>query len=526
MFKNFVILLLIFAATLAIYLITEDTPNNKLERLREDYTVKEISSIDHSKLEVLQQDFTDPRQVTAACISCHTERHTEFMQTAHWNWEREEYIEGRGIVKIGKKNNINNFCIGIAGSEGLCNKCHAGYGWSDKNFDFNDSLNVDCLVCHDNSGTYEKANGLAGLPKPSVDLGHVARNVGKPLKENCGSRHFMSGGGNNVKHGDLDIALLSTTKDVDVHMAVDGLDMECVACHTAENHKMKGKLYSVSSMNKDRMECEACHSDMPHEKSIINEHSIKVACQTCHIPEYAKVNSTKMHWDWSEACQSTDPNYHVSDSLGNHIYLAKKGRFVWQRNVTPEYVWFNGTADHYLMGDKIDTTQQPIDINTLNGSYADRNSKIIPVKIHRTRQPYDPEYMWLLQPKLWDADSGNGALWVDCKTTPIKDMWGIASEKGMEYIGLPYSGKHDFVNTRMYWPINHMVSPKENALDCKSCHVREGGRLDEIRDFYMPGRDYNGFIQTAGIWVIVLSVLGVFSHAAGRIFMSYRKNRK
>jgi octaheme c-type cytochrome (tetrathionate reductase family) len=526
MTKNLIILLLIFAGTYAIYWATEDTPNNKLAVLQQEFQQKHVASVDHSKLAVLQQDFDDPRMVTAACISCHTERHTEIMKTPHWNWEREEYIEGRGIVTIGKKNNINNFCIGIAGSEALCNKCHAGYGWDGKDFDFQDSLNVDCLVCHDNSGTYEKANNMAGLPKESVDLGLVARHVGIPMKENCGSCHFMSGGGNNVKHGDLEMALLNTTKDVDVHMAADGMDMECVACHTADNHQIKGKMYSVSSMDKDRMECESCHSEQPHSESIINEHSVKVACQTCHIPEYAKVNATKMHWDWSAACKTMDPNYHESDSLGNHVYLAKKGRFVWQKNVTPEYTWFNGTADHYLMGDKIDTTQQPIDINTLNGSYADRNSKIIPVKIHRTRQAYDPVHLTLIQPKLWDADSGNGALWVDCKTIPIKDMWGIASEKGMEYIGLPYSGQYDFINTRMYWPINHMVSPKENALDCKSCHTREGGRLEDLKDFYMPGRDYNGFVQTAGVTAIILSLLAALGHAFGRIFVSFKKNQK
>ena len=43
-------------------------------------------------------------------------------------------------------------------------------------------------------------------------------------------------------------------------------------------------------------------------------------------------------------------------------------------------MWFNGTADHYLLGDTIQSI--PVKMNTLNGSYTDRHSKIIPVKIH------------------------------------------------------------------------------------------------------------------------------------------------
>ena len=43
-----------------------------------------------------------------------------------------EYIEGRGIRYIGKKNILNNFCIGVAGSRESCDKCHIGYGWGDR----------------------------------------------------------------------------------------------------------------------------------------------------------------------------------------------------------------------------------------------------------------------------------------------------------------------------------------------------------------------------------------------------------
>jgi hypothetical protein len=40
----------------------------------------------------------------------------------------------------------------------------------------------------------------------------------------------------------------------------------------------------------------------------------------------------------------------------------------------------------------------------------------------------------------------------------------------------------------------------------------------------MPGRDYNAAIDTAGVWLIILSLLGVAAHSAIRIFSW--KNRK
>ncbi len=74
-------------------------------------------------------------------------------------------------------------------------------------------------------------------------------------------------------------------------MGVDGVNMQCVDCHTAKKHQMKGKMYSVSSMNRNRVACEDCHTAMPHRNEILNEHTYKVACQSCHIPTYAKVNN-------------------------------------------------------------------------------------------------------------------------------------------------------------------------------------------------------------------------------------------
>lgn len=484
-----------------------------LVQLKERLAKKAKPSVDHSKFDKLKQPFKKPQDVTAACLSCHNGRHTEVMQSSHWNWERTEYLPGKGIRNLGKKNVLNNFCIGISGNQQSCNKCHVGYGYGDADFDFKNPLNIDCLACHDNSSTYVKAAGGAGMPDPKVDLNLVAQKVGKPQRTNCLTCHGFGGGGNNVKHGDLEKALFDPSKSVDVHMGTDGMDMQCVACHTAEKHQMLGKMYSISSMNRDRSTCEGCHTDVPHSDDVLNKHTLKVACQTCHIPVYAKVNPTKLTWDWSTAGRLKDGQpYEEKAADGTDSYLSIKGSFTWGKNLKPEYAWSNGTASHYLLGDPVDPSQ-PVKINELHGSYSDPEAKIIPVKIHRAKQIYDTENKYLIQPKTVSTQPGDGGYWKEFN-------WIRASEEGMKLVDLPFSGKVGFIDTEMIWPINHMVSPKTQTVSCTECHVRQGGRLEKLTGFYLPGRDFSPWLERLGKALLLLSLLGVIVHGSARIWMA------
>ena len=488
-----------------------------LMKLKGKYSKTEKPSVNHSKFAMLQQKFTSPQAVTKACVSCHNMTTQQVMNGNHWNWEREEYIEGRGIVYLGKRNAINNFCIGTKGNEQSCAKCHVGYGMDSKGNIYTDSLNIDCLVCHDNTETYAKAQEKSGAPISTLNFTEIAEHIGKPKRSNCGVCHFYGGGGNNVKHGDLEMSMFEPTKDIDIHMASEGMNLQCVDCHLTEQHNISGKVYSLSSMNLNRNTCEQCHTKTPHDENILNEHTLKVACQTCHIPTYAKDNATKMFWDWSTAgrLKNGEP-YSEEDSLGNHTYLSIKGSFVWKKNVKPDYIWFNGTASHYLKGDIVQDTTDVLILNQLHGSYVDDESKIFPVKIHLARQPFDPVNRMLIQPKLFAEKKGEGAFWKDFN-------WQTASEIGMKESNLPYSGKITFIKTGMYWPVNHMVADKENTVQCNECHTRSDSRLAGLTDFYLPGRDYSAPIDIAGKWILILTIVGVFIHATIRI-LSYKKH--
>ena len=475
--------------------------------------------VDHSEFEELQKEFTDPSEVTEACVSCHNKRHTEVMSNAHWSWDRERVRANGDTVRSGKRNVVNNFCIATNTNTWKCTSCHIGYGYDDKDFDFTDYRRIDCLVCHDTTGAYEKEPLGSGYPvkeKQSYadktyfppNYNYIATHVGKPDIENCGKCHFFGGGGNNVKHGDLSSDLYHADKDMDVHMDEYGNDMTCIDCHETENHDMQGKIVSVSSMSDSRLSCEKCHEGDVHENNTLNRHSNKVSCQTCHIPVYAKGVPTKMSWDWSTSGKLDKSGKTISehDSLGNVTYKTPKGTFVWESNVTPEYAWFNGTAEQYVYGDTIKDTTEVLKIVEIFGSYEDGLSKIVPVKIHRGKQIFDPVNKMLITPHVYGHDSTAYKVGLD---------WDLSAKTGMDYAGLPYSGKYSFISTEAYWPLNHMVSPTKNALKCIDCHSKDG-RLENLGGFYMPGRDSSSLLDILGVLLIFGAFGGVIIHGGIR----------
>ena len=516
-----IILLGLVTVSFVSLLQNSEIQESQVTLLKEKLSKKSPPSVDHTKFPELQKQFNSPQEVTLACLSCHNLRGIEVMHSNHWNWEEPVYIKDRGIVYLGKKNALNNFCLGTEGNELACAKCHVGYGMtSSKTFDFNDQKNIDCLACHDNTETYAKAQEKGGAPVATLDFANIAQNVGRPNRANCGVCHFYGGGGNNVKHGDLEKAMFEPTRDIDVHMAVDGVNLVCVDCHSAERHNIKGQLYSLASMNRNRVFCEDCHQEAPHQTSILNKHTYKVSCQTCHIPTYAKVNATKTYWDWKTAGKTKDGKpYEINDEEGNHIYLSTKGSFKWGKNLKPDYIWFNGTADHYIIGDKIQDSTKPLVLNDLKGSYSDKKSKIVPVKIMKTNQCFDPVNEILSIPKLFSPKVGEGAFWKDFDCLK-------ALEVGMKELGLPFSGELSFIETEMNWPVNHMVSTKDKAVQCQECHTINNSRLANLNDFYMPARDRNPVIETAGAGILILSFFVVVLHGGYRIYTSRKFNKK
>lgn len=437
------------------------------------------AAVDHS--EFVKGPFKNGPEVTKVCLECHEEQASDFMKTTHWTWAgTPNMVKGMEKSKkvYGKSNMINAFCTSIqGGKDGVvhesCGKCHAGYGWTRTDYDFSDKGKVDCLICHAQKGNYTR--GAVGcdvdnksIEKGSMDLLKAAQSVGLPNRKNCGSCHFYGGGGDAVKHAGLDSTLEKPSKSQDVHMASKekgGQDMTCQSCHVTEKHKIGGAS-SMMAHYDTRVNCDQCHSGAkaPHQKAkngaLINKHLATVACQTCHIPFFAKGQATKMAWNWSDVGKDIKPE----EQFDKETFAKHKGTFTWGMNVKPVYAWSNGMVERYMVGDKIKDPKKTVTMAAPVGDIKDKKAKIYPYKLYTGDQPMDSKHKHLIVFQQYKS------LWLDFD-------WDKACRLGAEGVGLPYSGKHQFVNTVTYIAAQHEVSPKEEALQCGECHMG-GNRLN------------------------------------------------
>jgi len=482
------------------------------------------NTTDHSKHKALQKDFKSGMEITQACVSCHSEAQNQFHKTIHWTWLADPSDKERQYGKAG--NSLNNFCISTnKTADASCLACHPGWGTS------KDSP-VNCLVCHSHKKmNFDEAvediksfleegdeESLEIAKEIQEELKTAVQYIGLPARQNCGSCHFYGGGGDGVKHGDLDTSLVKPSKTLDVHMGVDGQNFTCTRCHSTTLHNISGRVYTqpaatdrkslVEDDLANKITCESCHTSQPHKSGQkMNEHTDKVACQSCHIPDFARVNPTKMSWDWSQSGKLKDgKKFKTKDEFGKFEYMTIKGQMKWAKDVKPDYFWYNGVIKSVTAKDKID----PAGIAKVSWPVGDRedpDSRIYPFKMHNGRQPYDKINQTLLMPLL----SGEQGYWNTLD-------WNEALSVGQTSMGLPFSGEFDFVETTYVFPITHMVAPKDKSLSCKECHSKSDSRLANLKGFYMPGRDFSRILNLTGWGAVLASLFGVFIHSLGRFF--------
>ena len=480
--------------------------------------VEHWSTTDHSKFPALDREFDSGAEITEACLSCHTEAEEQFHKTIHWTWLSPYDVDGT-LGKAGYS--VNNFCVSANKMRDTeCSHCHVG--WNGKE----DGIN--CLLCHsqkdikwrDEFADYHffKEMGDAEIAgEIQLKIRDGAKSIGLPERTNCGNCHFYGGGGEAVKHGDLDASLVNPMKTLDVHMGIDGQDFRCTRCHTTSFHRIAGRVYSTPAVTHrkslvesdlvPKIMCESCHTATPHKKGHkANDHTDRVACQSCHIPKFARAHATMMWWDWSTAGKLKDGKpYREKGEWDRPTYKSIKGTFKWDKNVTPEYFWYNGSLSTITAKDVIDPTR-PVWLSKPAGSRDDPNSRIFPFKVHRGNTPYDKVHNTMLT--MLESEEVDG-FW---KTFD----WQDSMKKGMAIMGLPYSGEIGFVKTNYVYPTTHMVAPKDNVVDCVECHTGNNSRLASLTEFYMPGRDHFKFLDILG-WLGVLAATGGISlHATGR----------
>ena len=327
---------------------------------------------------------------------------------------------------------------------GGCAQCHVGLG-AKPNLPPTDAdlANVDCLICHgpDYSRTVVKdETGKAHLvPTQGMDVVAVAQNAQRPTSEMCTRCHLKAAGGPNFKHGDY-----PTSAESDVHMAAG---IQCVDCHKTQAHKIAGGGYMIAQELPDVIvACSNCHTEAPHigEKAdMLNTHTARVACQTCHIPLVARDLNypTQMTRDY------TQPVYNAKTGL----YGPKLGKAT---NLVPTYFWWN----NHLM----ETPPKPV------GSAGDPDAKITPWKSLEVTVPFDV--------------ATHTPIYIKQGTYKIKGDLNAAVDAGVGASGQEYSGSWEAVTELMYFDANHQVAPASESLTCVGCHTPDG-----VLDFVVLG---------------------------------------
>jgi len=443
-----------------------------------------------------------------SCMGCHGEIGDAVLMTGHWNWEGvATNIEGFEDGYHGKNDILNNFCVAVPSNEGRCTQCHIGVGYADDTFDFGNRNNIDCLACHDQTGTYKKEPKTAGAPDPEkVDLnavaGSVAENGGVPTRQACLFCHASAGGGDNVKHGDLSSDLIATTVEYDVHMGTDSVPKyACTNCHNIKrgdngkplDHGIGGMPYH--SVDEGSLKtCTDCHGSTANihagksvEGIVTSEFHQALACQVCHIPAIARKLPTKTEWYWATA---GDQDAEIEDDpvTGKPLYDPMKGSFAWGLNVRPTLLYFDGKWEKALIGAN-DTfpgasPENPAVLAKPTADYNTPGAMIYPFKRMIGNQPADAANNKVLVPHLFGSKGGPNPYWGTWD-------WNLALQDGAAYTGEPYSGEYFFIDTVMYLSVNHEVAPAEMAYgyggDCLDCHA------DGQIDWSLLGYDGNPF---------------------------------
>jgi len=422
----------------------------------------------------------------STCISCHQVQAEEMLDSLHMKWSgpTPDLINSNG-EELGKgRKGINTFCTYAMSSKAACFSCHVR---ADGNAPHAPEVkDVDCLMCHsdtyqrkfvqdpdnaetvtdvygetrtyvfgqvDADGNYTTEPDYSKMPA-GTNMRDVARNVHMPTRKSCLRCHATAGGGDWTKRGDMGLSSANPTVDEDVHLSPGGVNLTCVSCHAANNHKISGRGIDLRSTEAAAPTCQACHTTAPHDDSTLNRHAEgQVSCKVCHIKEFGKGGATEMSRDWQV------PVWNPKFCSGQGGYVGEE---IKDANVKPEYVWFDGTSYVYNIGETIEPDERGIyAMAKANGKPFDGKSQIVPIKrhltttaLHESGQIIAPSIMWMFMTGDFD----------------------LAVEKGMEEQGL--TGTYSIVEADAEMLITHGVDPKQNAPSCIECHDSSGKTPD------------------------------------------------
>ncbi|MGB5735283.1 MAG: hypothetical protein WBM40_12670, partial [Thiohalocapsa sp.] len=322
---------------------------------------------------------------------------------------------------------------------------------------------------------------LAGSPAAFMAISAIeaARTVHATTRKSCLNCHAGAGGGDGTKRGDISSALVDPDPHTDYHMSSGGKGMVCADCHAAGDHRIIGRGVDLRPNDVPaRLTCTSCHEDRPHgdydsrDGRARDTHAGHVACQTCHIPTFAKGVATEVARDWE------DPHYSDAACNGRGGWLPREDKAA---DLTPTYQWFDGTSEVYYLTEPVAGNVPTIPLSNQqasslglangsdayvlgmpNGSVASDGAKLAPMKEHLGKVALNTKTNTLVAHSTFEFfRTGNFQLAV---------LSGLAQMDGMDA-----SDPYQIVGVHTYQSINHGVEPADEALACGACHSSLSG---------------------------------------------------
>ncbi len=404
------------------------------------------------------------------CLQCHEDEARQVHGSVMYQWEGDAPDMDSGPARQGKAAGaVNSYCVNIAGNWGGCGGCHVGLGERPAPEATPAQLaNVDCMLCHQQAYRRTKVDGqfVPDEAAMGMTMDEAARTIHEPVRSNCLQCHAKAGGGDSVKRGDLTLAHGSTSdRAFDVHMATTGANLRCQDCHTVTDHRFAGKGSDLRPTDSPvQLECSNCHGSMAgggHEGEDLDRHMARVACQTCHIPVYAKnaadsaaSEATEVHRTWLDTHASSAP-FHPANMTANDL--------------VPEYRFWNRRSRNYLLHDvaEVDPATGRYPTSRPLGDVTDPDAKLYAFKYKTAEQPL--------------ATAERKLIAIDTSVYFATADAAAATEQGLVNMGLPATTAYEWVETDTFQMLNHEVSPSQDALGCDDCHGRSA-RMDLVED--------------------------------------------
>jgi hypothetical protein len=425
------------------------------------------------------QEYNGP----ATCLTCHRTQAEGMFGSVHYQWTGATPDVPSIAGNSGKGDSaFNSYCgTPTSSRRSTCAACHNGNGGTPISMMRDSQLaNIDCLLCHqdaykrkpggpmetvtatdyagasrswqmpieDASGNFQYQPDEANM---SISILEAARTVHQPTRASCLRCHANAAGSDGAKRGDLSSVSVNPPLASDIHMSSAGENFDCQYCHVFLDHKVLGRGLDLHPTDyRWSFTCTDCHVQQTHfattTSARTNLHTYRVACQTCHIPTFAKDMSTEMSRNWGT------PVWSASMFNGQGGYKPSEVR---ASNVTPTYKWYDGSSQLYALGQSVSINGSgEYDLALPRGSMTSYATQIYPMKEHRaTAARHTATGRMVPHSAFTYFTTGDF-------TRAVQD--------GMTFAGL--SGGYSTVTVHEFQTINHGVSPVASSLACGKCH--------------------------------------------------------